>query len=161
MNNGCGAKKKGQACGTQWDGTWYPAPTGPAPTCGTPTSGTAMCANECPATFSCYSNNGDYKWFATGMPMTGYTLATDSSLCVATKPTFKGKAKGDANCDGTIDTYDYSLWHKEFFDGNAGTIVSKNWNADFTGANGVCDGVVDTYDYSLWHKYFYELIGTN
>ena len=126
-----------------------------------PTPGAAVCANECPATFSCYGNNGDYKWFATGMPMTGYSLASASSLCVATMPTFKGKAKGDANCDGVIDTYDYSLWHKEFYDGNVGTMVSKNWNADFTGPNGVCDGVVDTYDYSLWHKYFYELMGTN
>ncbi len=164
MNNGCGAKKKGQACGTQWDGTWYPSPTGSPPSCaGSPTPGPSVCANECPATFSCYSNNGDYKWFATGMPMVGYSLESVNTNCLAVTPmpTFKGKAKGDANCDGTIDTYDYSLWHKEFYDGNAGTIVSKNWNADFTGPNGVCDGVVDTYDYSLWHKYFYELMGTN
>jgi hypothetical protein len=79
-----------------------------------PTSATNKCT-ECPKTFSCYSNNGEYKWFATGMPMIGFTLESVETNCtaVAPKPTFLGKSKGDANCDGTIDTADYSLWHKD------------------------------------------------
>lgn len=115
---------------------------------------------QCPATFSCYGDGSENKWFATGMPMQGFTKVADSA-CTKARPTFLGKSKGDANCDGTINTADYSLWHKEFYDGDAGAKSSKTWNADFTGPNGVCDGIVNTADYSLWHKYFYELIGNN
>jgi hypothetical protein len=72
-------------------------------------------------------------------------------------PTFKGKAKGDANCDGFIRVDDYSLWHKEFVDGDLGSVSKKTWNADFTGPNAKCDGKVDIYDFSLWHKFFSEI----
>lgn len=115
---------------------------------------------ECPNTFSCYKNGDDYKWFATGMPMIDYTVVADSS-CTGTKPKFLGKSKGDGNCDGSIDIWDYSLWLKEFSDGDKGTIVKSNWNSDFTGSEGVCDGVVDTLDFPLWQRYFNELKNNN
>jgi hypothetical protein len=125
-----------------------------------PTSPLSLCT-ECSNNFKCYVSLGEYKWFTSGLAMQGFALTTDPLCGGVPKPQFLGKSKGDANCDGAIDTADYSLWHKEFYDGDAGVIVSNQWNADFTGPDGVCDGIVDTADYSLWHKYFYELIGTN
>jgi hypothetical protein len=55
---------------------------------------------------------------------------------------------------------DYSLWYKEFQDGD-GTLVKKDWHADFTGSDGMCDGKVNMDDYSLWYKYFNDLNGNN
>ncbi|MFZ2153053.1 MAG: dockerin type I repeat-containing protein [Microgenomates group bacterium] len=112
---------------------------------------------ECPKVFNCYQNGNEYQWFVNGYAMNGFTKVAEAKCSGVTKPTFKGKGKGDANCDGSIDVTDYSLWHKEFFDGNKGADSSKNWNADFTGPKGKCDGVVDVYDFSLWQKYFSEL----
>jgi len=44
--------------------------------------------------------------------MMGFTLVEDSKCNDVKKPTFKGKSKGDANCDGYIDVIDFSLWQK-------------------------------------------------
>jgi hypothetical protein len=99
----------------------------------------------------------EYHWFVTGYVMDGFTASTDPNCGGVIKPAFLGKQKGDANCDGSIDVLDFSLWHKEFFDGNYGAMAKNSWNADFTGANGVCDGKVDIYDFSLWQKFFNEL----
>lgn len=118
---------------------------------------TASCT-ECSKDFKCYSNGTEYKWFVNGYVMTGFTKVTTGTNVTTcngvAKPTFLGKSKGDANCDGTINTSDYSLWHTEFYSGDAGSIVKKTWNADFTGINGKCDGKVDVRDFSLWHTNF-------
>ncbi len=76
-----------------------------------------------------------------------------SSLCTQC-PNSNSKSQGDANCDGIVDIFDYSLWYKEFTDGKYGASNKKTWGADFTGVGGICDGIVDTYDYSLWKNYF-------
>jgi hypothetical protein len=117
---------------------------------------------ECPGVFNCYKNSSEFKWFVTGYVMDGfaaYIPETVSEPCGGVpKPTFMGKSKGDANCDGSIDVVDFSLWHKEFFDGDKGTVVKPNyWSTDFTGPEGKCDGKVDIYDFSLWQKNFSEL----
>jgi hypothetical protein len=114
-----------------------------------------MCT-ECPSDFKCYTNGSEKRWFVTGYVMQGFVPSPDSTCGVA-RPTFLGKQKGDANCDGSIDVLDFSLWHKEFFDGSYGATDKKTWSADFTGSNGVCDGKVDIYDFSLWQKFFNEL----
>jgi len=119
---------------------------------------------ECPREFKCYKGkNSEYKWFVNGYVMEGFVLADSNAVqsCEAAgvpKPTFLGKSKGDANCDGSIDVIDYSLWNKEYFDGGKGAVKKSTWNADFTGNAGKCDGIVDTYDYSLWQKNFSELM---
>ena len=117
---------------------------------------TSLCT-QCPTDFKCYTNGTEYKWFVTGYVMQGFTASTSTTCGGVIKPTYLGRSKGDANCDGKNDVVDFSLWHKEFFDGNKGAIVKKTWNADFTGTNGVCDGKVDVFDYSLWQKFFNEL----
>ena len=119
---------------------------------------------ECPREFKCYrGDDSEYKWFVNGYVMEGFVLADSNAVqsCEAAgvpKPTFLGKSKGDANCDGSIDVIDYSLWNKEYFDGGKGAVKKSTWNADFTGNAGKCDGIVDTYDYSLWQKNFSELM---
>jgi len=120
---------------------------------------------ECPREFRCYKgeNSDEFKWFVDGYVMDGFVLANsdlgeDCETAGISRPTFKGKGKGDADCNGYIDTIDFSLWHKEFFDGDKGATVKPNyWNADFTGSEGKCDDRVDTYDFSLWQKFFSEL----
>jgi len=130
-----------------------------------PTEPPANCS-ECPSDFQCYSNGSEYRWFVTGYVMEGFNLYTQPTGTISVvcgnvpKPTFLGKAKGDANCDGKNDISDYSLWHKEFYDGSEGSNFSNTWHADFTGStNGVCDGYVTVSDYSLWQKFFYDLNG--
>lgn len=68
---------------------------------------------------------------------------TPSALCQPC-PNSAKRSGGDANCDKTIDVFDFSLWQKEHFDGNMGAIVRNDWSADFN-----CDGLVDVHDYSL------------
>jgi hypothetical protein len=148
----CGGKN---FCCPNAGGTW----TTDLSKCPNVTTTPGSC-KECPSTFKCYVNGTEYKWFVDGYVMGGFTASTSATCGGVAKPSFLGKSKGDANCDGVIDTSDYSLWHKEFFDGNEGATVKPDyWDADFTGPNGACDGKVDTSDYSLWHKYFYDLNG--
>jgi hypothetical protein len=131
----------------------------------TPTGSTGGSCKECPKDFKCYSKGGEYKWFVSGYVMEGFTEVAPGSVeepCAGVpKPNFLGKTKGDANCDGSIDVTDYSLWHKEFFDGDKGEMVKNDWNADFTGSAGKCDGKVDVYDFSLWQKFFSEFKNDN
>jgi hypothetical protein len=136
-----------------------PAPTRPS---GIPSNIESQC-KVCPSDFKCYQKDGEYKWFVTGYAMQGFTTIADATCTQkgVVKPTYKGKVKGDANCDGYITVDDYSTWHKEYYEGNKGTVVKKTWEADFTGPNGKCDGKVTVDDYSLWHKFFYELKGNN
>ena len=124
----------------------------------TPTEVPGLC-KECPTNFACYQNDGnEYHWFVSDYIMDGFYVSNDPTCGGVVMPQFLGKSKGDANCDGSIDVFDFSLWQKEFIDGNKGVDVKVNyWNADFTGTNGVCDGRVDIYDFSLWQKFFSEL----
>jgi len=115
---------------------------------------------QCPTDFGCYKNGNEYRWFVSGYTQGGFSKVADTE-CTNNgvgKPAYLGKQKGDANCDGRIDAAgDYSLWYKEFYDGNLGSIVKNSWNADFTGPNGTCDGKVTVDDYALWYKFFYDL----
>jgi len=116
---------------------------------------------ECPNDFHCYGPADDkvdfgYAWFATGYVMEGYVAQVPDTYCDDSglvKPTWLGKGMGDANCNGQIDTYDFSLWNRELEESNGEDMIRNNWEADFTGPDGgVCDGVVDTYDFSLWNR---------
>lgn len=101
--------------------------------------------------FSCYSNGSSYKWFAEGYAQTGYQKLANSTECSSRNiavPTFKGKARGDANCDGFTDGADYSIWRKEYVD----QIKTNNrWEADFDCKNGV-----DPADYSNWRRNYLD-----
>ena len=136
---------------------------------------------ECSNEFKCYGPADDkvelgYAWFATGYVMEGWTTLVPECYCSCDcnndgviddncrpipKPQWLGKAKGDANCDGKIDTYDFSLWNTEFVSSGGEEVVKNDWEADFTGPDGKCDGLVNTYDFSLWNRSFIELGGGN
>lgn len=116
---------------------------------------------ECPNDFSCYGNSTGYKWFASGYVADGYTQVPEN-YCTSTgviKPTWKGKVKGDANCDGSITVADYSVWQSEYSSIGGYAVNSADWEADFTGNAGVCDGVVNGADFSLWRRSFIDLGG--
>jgi hypothetical protein len=97
-----------------------------------------------------------------GKVITKKTTEIDSTKaqlsCTKCKSSAIGKSGGDANCDGKVDISDYSLWYKEYHQGNLGALVKNNWNADFTGPDGVCDGKVDKSDYSKWNTSFNEFM---
>jgi len=119
---------------------------------------------ECPNDFHCYGPSDDkaqelgYSWFATGYVQQGWVAQVPDEYCVDAgklKPTWLGKSRGDANCDGKLDIADTSIWRNEFADISKGEkLVRNNWEADFTGPEGKCDGVVDIGDYSLWRANF-------
>jgi hypothetical protein len=116
---------------------------------------------ECPSTFKCYTNGTNFRWFVPGYNQTGYIHdnwvkngvegVVEDSECSSrnvAKPTFKGKAKGDSNCDGVIDPGDYSIWRKEYID----QIKTNNrWESD-TNCNGPDPG-----DYSNWRRSYLDL----
>ncbi|MBI2465529.1 hypothetical protein HYV64_05290, partial [Candidatus Shapirobacteria bacterium] len=149
----CGGKKY---CCPSAGGAWTTNMT----SCPNAPSGTTGSCKQCPSDFKCYRRGSEFKWFVSGYVMDGFALYIPENVkepCGGVpKPAFRGKNKGDANCDGKIDVTDYSLWHKEFFDGNKGAVVKNSWHADFTGPNGKCDSKVDVYDFSLWQKFFNE-----
>ncbi len=124
--------------------------------------GSGKC-KRCPADFKCYTDGSEYRWFVTGYAMEGFELVAspDTTSCGGvTQPSYMGKQKGDANCDGFVDGYDYSIWRTEYVDVSGGEpLVRDNWEADFTGNDGLCDGVVDGYDYSLWRNQYKDLNG--
>jgi hypothetical protein len=128
-------------------------------------AGSTNC-KQCPAEFSCYKKGSgsseEYKWFTQGYAMAGFSRI-DNSQCTSrnvTKPTFKGKTFGDANCDGYVNAYDYSIWRKEFIDMSEGADRnSATWEADFGGSNGTCDGIVNGIDYSIFRTKYRELGG--
>jgi hypothetical protein len=59
------------------------------------------------------------------------------------------KSKGDANCDGTIDVVDRSIWSAEFLIDGGNLIKKNNWLSDFN-----CDGYVNVIDRSIWSANF-------
>ncbi len=77
------------------------------------------------------------------MVQTGVTTAAGCGNVAV--PTFQGKRKGDANCDGKINLEDASSWRKEYVEGDTGTVTKNNWLADFN-----CDQKVGTADRSIW-----------
>lgn len=120
-------------------------PTNPAPTA-TPTPDfDGYDCNECPANFSCYTNGSVYRWFAPGYTMTGFTSTSDNNCPYSQLPQFLGKLHGDANCDGTVDIYDRSIWTEEYVGDRGRGTIRTSWHSDFN-----CDGTVDIYDRSLW-----------
>jgi len=106
----------------------------------------------CPSEFYCYvSTTGEHRWFVTGYVQGGFVRETvaNSTVCGGVvKPTYVGKTGGDANCDGSVDGADYSVWRREYLDiCKTEPIESATWEADFN-----CDSKVDGYDYSLWRR---------
>lgn len=102
------------------------------------------CSND----FRCYGNpTYGYAWFVPGYEQNGYSLSVDAYCNQAgkIKPTWKGKAMGDANCDGVIGVQDTSIWRKEYSISRLQSTTSSTWDADFN-----CDGRVDTTDYNTW-----------
>jgi hypothetical protein len=117
-------------------------------------SSTITC-KECPSDFQCYTNGSEFKWFVPGYVWQDFKLAADevnNNCGGVVAPSFRGKAMGDANCDGYTDGYDYSVWRREFKDSSLTLQPQGLWEADFTGSDGKCDGSVDGYDYSLWRR---------
>ena len=125
---------------------------------------------ECPNDFHCYGPTTanaiagwNYAWFATGYVMEGYETQVPDNFCPdyggIPRPRWLGKVMGDANCDGQINTYDFTMWNTEFEVSEGGEVVSENWETDFTGPQGVCDGLINTYDFSLWNRSYVQLEG--
>jgi len=124
---------------------------------------------ECPNDFHCYGPVDDraqelgYAWFATGYVMEGWVTQVPDNYCTdyagKAKPQWIGKGMGDANCDGQINTYDFTLWNTEFEVSRGGEVSSDSWETDFTGPQGVCDGLINTYDFSLWNRSYVQLEG--
>ena len=119
--------------------------------------GSGSC-KECPNNFQCYGNpTYGYKWFVPGYQMSGFDLSVPAYCAGIPVPTWKGKAKGDANCDGVIDGADYSIWRKEYKDvSNGQPVSSTTWESDFS-----CDRVVDGNDFSIWRRSYIDLGGGN
>ena len=67
-----------------------------------------------------------------------------------TKPVFKGKGKGDANCSGSINMADFSIWRSEFVD-LQGNTLNGFWEANF---NCPTDWRVNLIDFSIWRSNF-------
>lgn len=85
-------------------------------------------------------------------PAVGGNWTTDLTKCTATSKCTQcsdatAKGKGDANCSGSVDLMDYSIWRDEFNVAKCGTDPStrNNWKADFN-----CDGLVTMADYEIW-----------
>ena len=54
------------------------------------------------------------------------------------------KAKGDANCDGSVNQFDLSIWEVEF------NTANNPRRSDFNG-----DGVVNLLDFGVWRGTYY------
>jgi|GEM_PF-4423570 len=120
---------------------------------------------SCPTDFGCYvlyKNNvqsegvDEYKWFAPGYVMNDFVKVEDRKCSDngVKKPTYLGKSKGDANCDGVINNYDLSTWRSEYITSGGNDLKRSNWEADFN-----CDQVVDIYDRSTWRDSYRLYVG--
>jgi len=121
---------------------------------------TAAACYDCPSVFRCYKNGENYKWFVLGYEQTGYVhdytedgvqKVVPDSACTTrqvVKPTFKGKAKADADCNGVTDQADYSIWRKEYLDKIK---TGSRWESDFD-----CNNLVDQADYSNWRRFYLD-----
>lgn len=135
-----------------------PTPTLTPTTMLSPTPTVFNCDNECPSDFECYYSPkyNEYRWFVTGYVMADFEETTAPDCGGVAKPTFKGKAGADANCDGYIDGSDYSIWRGEYMDRGASGNVGR-WEADFTGGgDGRCNGYTSGDDYSLWRRQYLD-----
>jgi len=119
---------------------------------------TAAACYDCPSIFKCYKNGNSYKWFVAGYEQAGYEhdlseegIVVQESECTTrqvAKPTFKGKAKADADCNGVTDQADYSIWRKEYIDKIK---TGSRWESDFD-----CNNLVDQADYSNWRRFYLD-----
>lgn len=112
------------------------------------------CSNECPELFECYSNGSEHRWFVEGYVMQGFEKTAVNDCVGVRRPTFLGKAKGDANCDGSINIYDRGVWTEEYVEDRGRGTVRDNWHADFN-----CDKKVDIYDRSIWTENYTSSMG--
>ena len=110
---------------------------------------------ECPLDFACYvpgeGASAAGRWFAPGYQWAGWVKAEAAESCSGvTKPVFKGKGKGDANCSGSINMADFSIWRSEFVD-LQGNTLNGFWEANF---NCPTDWKVNLVDFSIWRLNF-------
>jgi len=94
-------------------------------------------------------------------PSAGGAWTTDMAKCpvaactqCAGKPDAKGK--GDADCSGSTNLNDASIWRSEFITGKLGTVIKNSWNADFD-----CDGKVTEEDKKIWKSNFINGLSNN
>ena len=109
---------------------------------------------ECPLVFACYVPGEGAgvagRWFAPGYQWAGWVKVEAESCSGMTKPVFKGKGKGDANCSGSINMADFSIWRSEFVD-LQGNTLNGFWEANF---NCPTDWRVNLIDFSIWRSNF-------
>lgn len=72
-----------------------------------------------------------------------------SGVCTQCPGKPEAKRQGDADCSGTTDINDASIWRGEFISGEYGVTVRSDWRADFD-----CDGKVTLNDISIWRENF-------
>lgn len=71
------------------------------------------------------------------------------SLCTQCPNLPQAKSQGDADCSGSININDVSIWRSEFISGGLGSVDKNNWHSDFN-----CDGKVNIIDASIWRDNF-------
>lgn len=127
-----------------------------------PVSPTPGLCSVCPNDFQCMKNtSGTYKWFSSFYQEPGYELVTGTAAATCggvPKPTYMGRSKGDADCDGLITINDASIWRSEFINGGMETVnstaVSNTLESDFD-----CDGKATLNDFSIWRANFTKSLG--
>ena len=87
-------------------------------------------------------------------PTAGGAWTTDMTKCPAGNCTQcpgkpEAKLKGDADCSGTTNLNDFSIWRDEFISSALGQTVKNSWKADFD-----CNGKVNLNDFSIWRDNF-------
>jgi hypothetical protein len=70
-----------------------------------------------------------------------------SAQSITTTPACTKKTQGDANCDGSINDGDYTVWKCEFLGGGSCSNPSSTKTADFN-----LDTKVNLVDFEIWRK---------
>lgn len=102
--------------------------------------GTSCSGNNCSFSYSNINlikqNGAETTVFPTGTP-----VEPDCAPC----SNGGYKSQGDANCDGRIDSLDYTIWVSEYLQEDK---ERSSWLADFN-----CDGVVNAMDFNILLQY--------
>lgn len=101
---------------------------------------------------SCEGTNCSFSYTNISLVRCSPNCSGSNSIPTLVQDQCPKKPQGDANCDNVVDVIDYSVWYKEFIEGDRGQIEKTSWKADFTGINGIKDDKVDIYDFSAWYK---------
>ncbi|MBI2465278.1 hypothetical protein HYV64_03985 [Candidatus Shapirobacteria bacterium] len=96
--------------------------------------------------------NGRSVGFKVATYSSGPVSITDGTLVCKQCADSASKSKGDANCDGQINSVDFEIWRSEMFDqGGLAGDTKSTWMADFN-----CDLKVSGIDFEIWRKTVFQ-----